>query len=330
MLLACISITATAHAENPPPNWLDYSPPPECPSSDHIDARLVEWLGPRFSTQDLQAKADLNWVNQSWRVVVELNVGGVLGERTVAVNSCSEAADFIALAVALAVDSEFKHPLETSQERPTTLAEQPVSSATGDTAKLADPLGSALRPATDASEPSLGISSGSEGGEPWSTQRWFVSAELLGLSGILPRFALGGGVHVGLELGWLRFSGQAFVLPPVTRSVAGTDTEIWLGGGGVGICGSFGDRSVAAGPCLSGQWGSLMGKNSEKSGSGLFAAILPGAYVSVGTPRVRGVVRGDVLLPYAAPRFELSGGTLIYESRPGISLQLGVEVFLMD
>jgi hypothetical protein len=54
---------------------------------------------------------------------VGLDVAGVRGERVVSVGSCTEAADFIALTVALAVDADFKAPAAHPEAVPSAPAE---------------------------------------------------------------------------------------------------------------------------------------------------------------------------------------------------------------
>lgn len=309
-------------------SWLSYSPPPECPSAQYIHERLVEWLGPDFSTEALRVQAQLAWENPKWRVNVLMDVGEAHGERTVAVSSCTEAADFVALSIALAVDAEFLPPESEATEAP---SKNPKTESSNEGSATSELVSSATPSAPAAGETNELLSaSPPEAPLRHNPLRWFVSAQLIGESGVLPRFALGAGLNLGLELSRLRVFSEAFVLPPVSVSTGGTVNEFWLAGGGVGTCGVFRGAHFSAGPCFSAQWGSLTGSNTQSSGGGLFAAILPGLFVTAGSSRVRGMFRGDVIVPYASPRFELSGGTIVHDPGPGVRFELGAEFFVMD
>src|SRR5690606_27568139 len=144
------------------------------------------------------------------------------------------------------VDSDFQAPLDPPEEKPVTAADS--SAKSGAEKVLAEKKAEKAAIANSTPE----IAAEPEPATTWRNPRWFVSAELLGLSGVMPRVALGGGAHVGLELGWLRFFSQAFVFPAVAESVAGTSSHFWLWGCGVGACGVFGSEMIAVGPCISG------------------------------------------------------------------------------
>ncbi len=82
-------------------DWLDWDAPPECPGRDHIQTRLESWLSGPFEPQTkLRVQASVHWNDGVWRVHTDIEYGDTRGERTVLVDTCSEAADFVALNVA--------------------------------------------------------------------------------------------------------------------------------------------------------------------------------------------------------------------------------------
>src|SRR5688572_574339 len=92
-----------------PANWLSWSPPPECPTQEYIEGRITEWLGGELpASAELEVSARLTWVDSGrWEVQVLARLNGREGLRHITVQRCSEAADFVALAVVLAVNPDF-------------------------------------------------------------------------------------------------------------------------------------------------------------------------------------------------------------------------------
>src|SRR5687768_3516455 len=72
---------ATGTVEEPtgfPPNWLSWSPPPECPTQEYIEGRVREWLGGGLpASAQLEVSARLTWVDSGrWDVHVLARLNG--------------------------------------------------------------------------------------------------------------------------------------------------------------------------------------------------------------------------------------------------------------
>ena len=104
LLLVLISTSVSGAPINDDAAWLEWSPPPECPPKSHIVQRVNEWLDGVPRRNDVKVETNLSWHEGRWNVVVDVAFDGHIGTRAVAVADCSEAADFVAIAVVLAID----------------------------------------------------------------------------------------------------------------------------------------------------------------------------------------------------------------------------------
>ncbi len=116
-ILQCVLLAQNSAAQTAPnegdeqtksgPAWLSWHAPPECPSASYIEERIVEWLGrPPSVEARLAVDAAVLWRDDHWQVTAEISQARQKGERQVLVASCTEAADFVALSVVLALDPD--------------------------------------------------------------------------------------------------------------------------------------------------------------------------------------------------------------------------------
>src|SRR5690606_36197462 len=112
------------------PGWLSWTAPPECPSAHDIEQRVGAWLGGAPSrASDLTVETALRWTEQKWEVTVDITLAGHSGTRRILVDTCQDAADFVAVAVVLAVDParaerwSSDEPVEAPEPQPTRAAD---------------------------------------------------------------------------------------------------------------------------------------------------------------------------------------------------------------
>jgi len=309
-----------------PPNWLSWSPPPECPSQEYIEARIEEWLGGSLpASAELEVSARLSWVESGrWEVHVLARLNGREGLRHITVEHCSEAADFVALTVVLAVNPDFS---------PLAALDAPKSAPAPD-AEAISPFG----PNT-TEEPE-------EPGRPAPAPRvpdkktpLFLSLGLRGEldSGTFP--SPRGGVAIDGAVSWphwfLSLSGAFY--PPVQADAAGASGPIafsLLAGRARG-CYRFGRRSVRFGPCASAELGMMQagqtsGHVDPPQATELWSAVSAGLQAELAVlPWLSPFGTVDATFPLTRPRFVLDDGTLVH--RPSVVAfvgAIGVRFFL--
>jgi hypothetical protein len=137
--LVLVGMPRAGHAQAPP--WLVWAPPAECPSADYVEGKVEEGLGgPVPSDVDLVARAEVVRFGAEWEVRVELRSRQGTGERRVRVRDCTEAADFVALAVTLAMNRDLAvagdegTPLPTEDPAPPLRAEEATAAGSSDEA----------------------------------------------------------------------------------------------------------------------------------------------------------------------------------------------------
>lgn len=84
---------------------LSFDTAPECPGAEYVEEKVAEWLAKPFAPQEsLFAHAKSTFDGHFWHVSVEIRYGSTHGERQIKVETCTEAADFVAVSVALAME----------------------------------------------------------------------------------------------------------------------------------------------------------------------------------------------------------------------------------
>jgi len=234
-----------ARAQAPP--WLVWAPPAECPGVEYVEAKVVEGLGwPVPADVDLRARAEVVQLGDEWEVRVELQSGQGTGERRVRVRSCAEAADFVALAVTLAIDSD-SAPARTEDtalltdepappllaEEATARSEEGVPARPGLPFRLGVQLGAlasfgAMPTAAFGFEPAAVFALG-----PWQARvafRWYRALDFTvpDAAGVVSYEVLGGALSLGYRA---RFA-SLLLIPSLTGEVgqlAGEGgTQLWV------------------------------------------------------------------------------------------------------
>jgi hypothetical protein len=322
--LSAIASPVAGAAEKPtgfPPNWLSWSPPPECPTQEYIEGRITEWLGGELpASAQLEVSARLTWVDSGrWDVHVLARLNGREGRRHITVERCSDAADFVALAVVLAVNPDFAPTEDAPAAEPVIAAAiSPVGDAAVD--EPAEP----SHPAREVSHEKvpLYLSFGVRGELDLGT---FPSAQ--------------GGIAIDGAVSWphwfLSLSGALY--PAVQETIAGASGPIAfsrLAGRGRG-CYLFGGPRARLGPCLSAELGTMQagqtsGHVDPPGASELWAAVSAGLEAQIAVlPWLSPFALVDASFPPTRPRFLLDDGTLVHQpSVVALTGAIGIRLFL--
>lgn len=273
-------------------SWLTWTAPPVCPRSVDIEKRFEDWLKtPWQEDKELKVEASAQSRDGLWLVILNFKYGDASGKREVELQTCNEAADFVALTVALAVDPDLVVDGESTE------------SASDDSAKalvppppLPPPLEVEPNPLVESEEEATG-EGGQEPGEfavdeqlfgpvttppsdrkkisgpkaePSATAQakteplpppadWFLSAAIQGQSGVLPRFAVGPKVAGGVRHGSWLLSVGVFYLPGGSYSFENwsSDARMRLVSAEAQGCFLFRVNWLSGGPCVGTQLGAL-------------------------------------------------------------------------
>jgi hypothetical protein len=307
------------------PAWLVWKAPPECPTAERIAETLEQWLKRPLERDEAQVTAAVRASDAGWDVTVLVVQRELEGERSVRTRTCSEAADFVALSVALAIDPRLvgslpepaptgePPPAESSQEaekaasdesdgKSTVVAERPQSEAAvvPDTARETPPAKREL-------PREQGVESG-----------FRAHAQLSGVFDLLalpsPRLGVGG--QIGLQVSRFTVSGGARWLPPRTEPVpaAVSDVEFSLltGRARVGYSFPFGDVELE--PFVEAELGRTFAESPRYSSSARWLALGAGAQATwLATSVLEPYAAIGALFPLERPTFVLSGGTEVHE-----------------
>lgn len=306
-------------------DWLKWSAPPECPPSDHIEVQLKRWLGEAFRPEEskLRAEASVEWVEERWAVELRLRRGSDESTRHVIVATCSEAADFVAVSVALLENPELS--VATEGEETTAPPERTLDSQESDTKP----------PLSDEEvEPALAPGPEEKTEEP---ERSGSSLPLAldvggGVSiGPLPRPAGVAFGRLSLRPGPWRLGAGLEWAPRVQYTPAEAKNAAIFGflTSQLQACRLFIFGDFGVGPCLGVELGGLSGKEKGAQGSTLFwaaAEVLGQAEVAWGWGAV--FLELGAQIPFTKPEFVLEGGTLVHQSVSGFQGRVGFSIFL--
>lgn len=89
-------------------SWLTWPSRDECPTAQDIERRVQELLRGSVPAEGLHVAAQAEPVADGWDVRVDVTLKAHAGQRRVTVSSCEQAADFVAVAVVLAIDPGFE------------------------------------------------------------------------------------------------------------------------------------------------------------------------------------------------------------------------------
>jgi hypothetical protein len=322
--LLVILLCATAKAENEP-SWLTWSAPPECPTASDIGRRVTELYGgalPR--NRHLAVATRLSWTGAQWFIAVDVTLDEQRGERRVTVDSCAQAADFVAVAVVLALDP-------TSSSRPVPAGDRASERPQHDPEPKPGPERSqpAARARTGDTEPHRQRSAATK-------MRPHVSLVMDGALGELPGPHLGGALWLGLDVGRVGVSlvGAWYPAAATTPDRALAPIDFSLLEGRASLTYWLLGPAVRVGPSLSFHAGVI---ESDQIGSGsspvrepwLAVGIGPQCVVAVAGP-VSLFAEAELNLPILMPTFVLDDGSEVH--RPGIGgrLALGGRISLHE
>lgn len=307
--------------------WLSWRPPPECPHADFVLERVRGWLGGALPDQaGLQASGEVSWTGEQWEITVVLLMQGTRGERRVRVATCADAAEFLAVAIVLAVDPSRGAELPALGETPMSATEVPADPALEEL--TSEELALASETATSQSAPKA-AKAARKGGE----RSWYLGAGAEGALGPLPSFQLGPMVEGGLQRGALTIGLGAHFLPPVSTLPAGAVAAISyaLAAGRLGACYLPRLGPLALGPCANVDVGALWTNQDQDPDN--VAALVPWVDVQLGgAARFFGPVASLVLgarlaIPLTQPRFVVSSGAAVHQPTVGAAFDLGLQFF---
>jgi hypothetical protein len=305
--------------------WLSWRPPPECPRADFVLERVRGWLGGTLpDPAGLRASGEVNWTGEQWEITVVLLMQGTRGERRVRVATCADAAEFLAVAIVLAVDPSRGAGLPALGETPVSTTEVPLDPALEETTSEEAALSSETPTSRPVSKPAA----------PRRGERtWFLGARAEGVLGALPSFQVGPVVEGGLQRGALTMGLGAHFLPPVSTLPAGAVAAISyaLAAGRLGACYLPRLGPLALGPCANVDVGALWTNQDQDPDN--IATLVPWVDVQLGgAARFFGPVASLVLgarlsIPLTQPRFVVSSDTLVHQPTVGVVFDAGLQFF---
>lgn len=305
-------------------DWLEWTAAPECPTKSDIEAKVAGWLGDPFVPEHaLDVAARATFQDGRWEVVVALTYNEKGGSRRVAVNTCSEAADFVAVSVALAIEPSFSPP-----DRDSVVGDATTDASAPEETEGEEPNGS------DPTSETTG--SPAEGAPPASSRtrslRGEIGAATLLSAPPFPRARWGFHVWGGLSArGWLAQIGFAGLPPFEYQSDAALHPvrfSLWYTQ--LHACRDFLPGAVGLALCAGAQLGSIQGRERTPGaglgGSSLWTAASLGGQLRVPLGRVSWFyLAPDFLIPVNSPTFVLSGENepILYVPGPGLHAAAG-------
>ncbi len=334
--MACAAVvlaTWSRAARADEPAWLKWQAPPECPSGEHIAKTLEGWLGRPFGTDEAQVTAAVSGSATGWNVNVIVVQRDLRGERTMTTRTCIEAADFVALSVALAVDPG----LEAALPAPATTDEAvPPKESQSASAAEAHPNHELDGQSSEPSPTKQAAVLSPEKAEPERSAStkvtWHVQAGATLDAFTLPSAQVGGIAELGVTIDRVSISGGAAWLPPVTEPVPNAQSDVAFsrlaGQLRVGYLSTLGAFELL--PYVEGQAGQLFAEAVDESylSRELWLALGAGGQSSwPAGNQLQLYGAAEALFPLNRSTFELSGGTEVH-AVPPVTLQadLGLRI----
>lgn len=319
-----ITVFAGAARAESGPTWLEWSAPPECPTAGDIERHAQELFGgPLPPDRRLAVATDLRWDGGRWEIAVDVALDGLRGERQVTVDSCSQAADFVAVAVVLAVDPN-------SSERLSSEANTNSAPARPDREPV-EPQPQVEAPLQSVVEDELRRPRKRAQGGPRVAPH--LSLLLDGAVGVLPDARLGGALWVGADVGRITISAVGEWYPAAEANVEHAETPIDFGlmAGRINVAYWFLGPRARVGPSLSLHAGVM---ESAQADSGyaveepwVALGVGPQGVVLLGGP-VSLLVEGELNVPLVMPTFVLDDGTEVHRPQIGGRIALGGRILL--
>lgn len=305
------------------PAWLVWKAPPECPTAEQIARNVEEWLKRPLEPDEARVNAAVRSIDAGWEVTVLVAQRELAGERSVRTRTCSEAADFVALSVALAIDpglvGSVPDPAPTGE--PTARTEPEAAAVHEGEDAVADPPEKKPEepPERDVAAPERAATSTEEAPREHDAAfevGWYAQAgatfDLRSLPS--PRFGMGG--QVGSRLEWLAVSGGVRWLPPKTEAVpdAVSDVDFSLVAAQARIAYLNVLSDVELAPYVEAELGRIWAKSSKYSSSDGWLALGAGTQATwLATGLLQPYARLGVLFPLQRSTFVLSRGTAVHE-----------------
>ncbi len=306
--------------------WLTWEPPPECPAATFIVQRVEEWLGgPIPGSTDLNVDTRLAWAEEQWEITVVVNHEGATGQRHVAVASCQEAAEFVAVAVVLAMDPSRVEiaPDAANEEANSSDFTPPAASLESTSSMPSGPLNSPEEP--QPSQPNRASAR--------SSARGFVGLSGSGVWGPVPTIQPGMGLVTGVKFGSWQVEFEADWLPPIGHRFERARVPIafsLLSGRGMASY-LFGDRSASFGPSLALSGGAIVTRQRSDEDNARFEPWLAVGGGGIGSIRLSSLVdlwaQAELQVPLLRPLFVLDDGTKVHQVSIGGRVALGIRVF---
>jgi len=288
---------------------------------------------------DLTVETALRWTEQKWEVTVDITLAGHSGTRRILVDTCQDAADFVAVAVVLAVDParaerwSSDEPVEAPEPQPTRAADLDLDERDGahagdeSTTMIAEPWQA-------GADPPSRFDSGAGSGSAWAL-RPHLSGALELATGVLPEPRLGPSVALGVRLErWsLGLAGRWF--PPASTSPDHAEAPIDFSLIDARLLASYlvlGSQAKL-GPIASLTGGSIRAKQRIESAQVIrepwvaFGAGAMGAFAFHPDMSVFGEI--EVAMPLTQPSFVLDDGSHVHRVGYGLRAALGLRVFFM-
>lgn len=332
------ALPLVSHASEP--TWLSWRAPPECPDPSYIQSKVTDWLeGPLPGPERLSVDGATHWTGERWRVSVNVALDGRPGRREVEVDRCSDAADFVALTVVLAVnpesalgepaptDAEAATPAESASEAPEQGA---AAQATAEQAMVEQAM---VEQAEPASEPTRASSPKPDGGPRWSVA---LAPELA--AGVLPGARFGVGLFAGLGLGRLETQLGVRWLPPGSDVPANAAAPISYSLLGARATAAYlwPTGALALGPLVAFEVGAIFSDQEGDGGQERALVTTPwfgagaGALAEIAfSPQTFLRVSGELAIPLTQTYLRLDDGQLAHAPAIGARTELGVR-FLFD
>jgi hypothetical protein len=301
----------TTHQENS--GWLAWSAPPECPSSEDIAAQVRKWIhGEIPPPEELRIEATATSSGAAWKVHIVVNDSGVRGERHVSTATCSDAAELVAIAAALAIAPGEVSTLRTEPTR-VQAPEEPPKTASG-----APETGLNTETALPRSVPERRAKAPPQWG-------WAAGASVLLGTGLLPGMRGGLALHGAMVVGRVDVALSALGFPAVA-SPAGEAAPVDLAalGGGASLAYLWGGPDTTFGPSLGLEAGAVVadqeGEGTRRSPTGTpWLAVLAGGRVRLRLHKsLKTALGADLFLPLVRPNLYLDNGAPVHQVDVGV------------
>lgn len=307
--VAALGWCPSARAES----WLTWPSRDECPTADDIERRVQELLRGPVPAEGLHVEARAEPVKEGWNVSVDVTLKEHAGQRRVTVSSCEQAADFVAVAVVLAIepglDSEpVTEPL--AQPEPTVLP----ASKTMRAAKAESTVGPALSTSRRVLRP-FAQAAGEASWQPLPGVAWGAD---IAMGATFDRLLLTAGVR------WLP-------LRTVTPQQAAAPIEFSLIAARVVGSHAWRWSALSLGPMLAVEGGGVFtrerGSNTSDTEQ-LWFALGAGAVVTLEVAQLVSLFSEfEAVIPLTQPRFVLDDGTHVHDVGMGGRAAVGARIF---